>query len=289
MKNSVSIIGIGALGQALARALHKQGYAIKSLYNRTSEKAERLGSQLEVGITGTFPASADELGEILFLSVSDGAITETADRLAALPGDFSGQIVAHCSGAETSALLAPLQNEGAKAASFHPLQTFNTGSDPQVFRDIYISLEGQEEAVDRLDQLATDLGGHPLHLTAQAKSYLHASAVMASNYLIALLQLAGDIAELGDIDHHDARKALQPLVMMTAQHSAAADLSDVLSGPVARGDVETIEKHLKLLEQNEQLTSLYKRLGLVTMELANNNGEFSDETVRRLRLLLTEK
>lgn len=288
MGKTVSIIGIGALGKTLAYALDLQGYKIYSLFNRTVSKAELLGDELNAKVTGEFPETADELGELVFIPVADDAIASIVDRLVSQLWDLSSKTVSHCSGNENSAILEPLIEAGAEVAAFHPLQTFNPNSDPNIFRDIYISLEGQEGAVDQLELVVKRLGANPLHVTPKAKSYLHAAAVVASNYLITLMQLAGDIAEMGGIDHQDARKALQPLVRTTVENATAEDLSGVLSGPIARGDLNTIQKHLGLLEQNEHLGSLYKVLGLETVELAGQKGSLSDEEIEELRTLLKD-
>jgi predicted short-subunit dehydrogenase-like oxidoreductase (DUF2520 family) len=286
MAKTVSIIGLGALGRTLAYALDLQGYEIYSLFNRTVSKAEALADELNVKVSGSLPKSGGELGEFIFITVSDDAIASVAENLSEELWDLSGKTVAHCSGNETSELLESLTETGAEIAAFHPLQTFNLNSKPRVFQDIYISLEGQEGAVSQLELVAKRLGAHYLHVTPKAKAHLHAAAVMASNYLITLMQLAGDIAEMGGMDHQEARKALQTLVKTTAENGTAENLSDVLSGPIARGDLQTIVKHLDLLEQNEQISTLYKLLGLETVKVAERKGTFSVQQVIQMQNLL---
>ncbi|MFH5831813.1 Rossmann-like and DUF2520 domain-containing protein [Halalkalibaculum sp. DA384] len=288
MGKTVSIIGIGALGKTLARALELQGYKIYSLFNRTVSKAEDLGSELNAGIVGSIPESAGDLGELTFITVADDAIGAVTGQLAGQLWDLSSCTIAHCSGNESSEILEPLSGAGAEIAAFHPLQTFNPTSAPGIFRDIYISLEGQAGAVDQLELVVSRLGAHPLHVTPEAKSYLHAAAVMASNYLITLVHLSGEIAGLGGVDPWEARKALHALVRTTAENASAEKLSSVLSGPIARGDLKTVKKHVQLLEQNEHLASLYKRLGLETVALARQKEGITDEEVVQITKLLKD-
>ncbi len=276
------------MGSTLARALHQQGYSVKSLFNRTPKRADDLGQELNVEITGKFPTSTEQLGSIIFISVSDGAIATVAEKLGEEGWDLSGRLIAHCSGNEISDILQPLGKQAAVVAAFHPLQTFNLQSRPSIFRDIYISLEGEEPALSELEQVATDLGSNPLPISAEAKPYLHAAAVMASNYLITLMQIAGEIAELGGINHEQARKALGPLVQTTAHNMTSKKLSQVLSGPIARGDLNTVKKHLHLLEHNSRLKSLYIRLGKETERLAVQKDTLDERTGRQLRNLLEE-
>lgn len=272
MAPDISIIGTGALGSTLARALDRQGYDLKSLFNRTETKANELGEQLGVKITGSFPASEQELGRLLFLAVPDDAIGEVVRQLSEKIRDFSGRTVAHCSGNSTSQLLDSLKETGAETAAFHPIQTFTGDSKPEVFDGICISLEGTESAVRDLRELAGTLGADSLPVTQQAKPYLHAGAVMASNYLVTLLDAAGRIAEMGGVEAGVARRALMPLVLTALENASRSEPPDALSGPVARGDVNTVKKHLELLEHNSGLLSLYKQLGLRTVELARTKA-----------------
>lgn len=283
MKPEITTIGTGALGATLARALHKNGYFIKSVFNRTVSEAEKLAGQLGVELTGSFPASAEETGALVFIAISDDAIREVAFKLSDKIVDFSGKTVVHCSGNETSAILDPLKKLKAVTAAFHPLQTFHKNSGADSFNDIYISLEGDEKAVHLLSGIANRLGSKVLPITPGAKPYLHAAAVMASNYLVALMEAAGEISGLGGIEQQQARKALMPLAKTALENTSASDLSAVLSGPVARGDVSTVEKHLKLLEHNPELLSLYKTLGLQTLKLARKNNRLTLEESEELK------
>lgn len=273
MKPEISIIGTGALGSALARELSKKGFQLKSLFNRTVSEAEALGRQLKVELAGSFPSSENDIGRLLFLTVPDDTIRDVVDQLANRIEDFTGLTVAHCSGNHTSNILEPLKKRGASTAAFHPIQTFTEGSKPGIFKDIYISLEGDDPAVGLLQEIAVALNSNPVPLSREAKPYLHAGAVMASNYLIALLEAAGKISEMGGVEPMVARKALMPLVKTALENASDSDLPDALSGPIARGDVDTVRKHLELLEPNPGLLSLYKQLGLRTLELARQKRD----------------
>ncbi|MDZ7694224.1 MAG: DUF2520 domain-containing protein [Balneolaceae bacterium] len=286
MCKTISIIGTGALGQALARALHDQAYQVVGLFNRTISSAERLAEELDTAVANTFPDSVSQLGEISFITVPDDAIAVVAEKLANQQWDLSNKVIVHCSGNESSELLNPLKECGAYVAAFHPLQTFNKNSSREIFGDIYISLEGERPAVEQLEDVVERLGAHSLILTPEAKSYLHAAAVMASNYLVTLLQLSGEIGELGGIDHHETRKALHKLIKTTVENGTAENLSDVLSGPIARGDLQTVQKHLDLLEQNKRLKSLYNQLGSETVRLASQKSSIPNEKMKQLLDLL---
>jgi predicted short-subunit dehydrogenase-like oxidoreductase (DUF2520 family) len=286
-KKNISIIGTGSLGSALARSFQETGRPVKSLFNRSSESIKNIAKELSVEITGTFPVGKPELGQLVFLTVPDQAIEETAERLAALDDDYSEYTVVHCSGTKTAGSLQSMREKGAETASFHPLQTFIDTSGPSDFRGITFDIEGQPEAVKLLKEIAAELGAHSMKISPEAKPYLHAAGVMASNYIVALLESAAQIAEMSGLNKEDAQKALKPLMQKSVMNMVENEsLPDALSGPIARGDVSTAADHLKVLEQNPQLSLLYKKLGVVLVQLLEKNDGISDSDINDLLEIL---
>lgn len=290
MKNStISIIGTGSLGGVLAQALHDHKFVIRSLYNRSKGKRNGLQDEIQTDYSGAFPGHISELGEVIFITVPDRNIPNAARQLATLSDDFSERIVFHCSGSQPSVLLAPLKKKGAAVASFHPMQTFTASSEPGDFSDIYFDIEGDAIALQFAEELAREFGSNTIEVSADVKPYLHASAVVASNYLVALLNAAANIAAMGGLKKSVALDALLPLVRQTLDNcSQSDDLHSVLSGPIVRGDVSTVEEHLALLEQNQNLHSLYRQLGLETLRFAEFGHKISDDNRRKLKEALGE-
>lgn len=285
--SDVSIIGTGALGSALAAALQGLGMSVRSIYNRTSSKSRILAEKLDVQQWGTFPGEAEELGRMIFLTVPDDSIAGVAEQLSLLQDDWSDHAVVHCSGSKPSAVLGVLNEKGAVTAAFHPLQTFTGASSPASFRGIYFSMEGNRNLLETLGELAERLEARTLEITAGGKRYLHAAAVMASNYLIALLHLSEQVAGLGGMDARQARRALLPLVRQSLEHAERGALSGALSGPVARGDSGTIQGHLELLEPDADLLLLYQKLGLQALKLAKQKGTLTPGQISELETLLS--
>jgi predicted short-subunit dehydrogenase-like oxidoreductase (DUF2520 family) len=273
-RKSISIIGTGSLGSALAHTFYETGWAVKSLFNRSAAPLKKIAEETSAEITGTFPGGKYELGRLIFLTVPDQAINEIAEQLATLDDDYSGYIVVHCSGTKTADSLNPMQEKGAQTASFHPLQTFISTSGPSDFGGITIDIEGHPKTVGILECVAEELGAYPMAITQEAKPYLHAAGVMASNYVAALLESAVQIAEMGGLDKEETQKALKPLMQKSMMNIVENEnLSDALSGPIARGDVATVTGHLKILEQDSQLSILYKKLGVVLVHLLKESGD----------------
>lgn len=284
----VTVIGLGALGSVLVPALRESGLTVKSVYNRTPTKAKATAGKWDIPIFGSFPAKADDLGNLIFLTVSDSSISEAAMKLDWITDDFSNKIIVHCSGNESSDLLGSLSNKGASTAAFHPLQSFTQSSKPEDFRNIYFSLEGDEKAKNILEEITQSFGAQCINVSKKGKSCLHAAAVMASNYLVALTGASADIGSLGNLDEDELKEALLPLMQTTLRNIAGNPLSGALSGPIARGDVQTVEKHLELLKAKRELFNLYKMLGKQTLKIAENKESLDKSAIASLRSLLNE-
>lgn len=282
----ITIIGVGGLGSSLARAFSAAGIPVKSLYNRTADKARKLAIDLNINISGSFPSDDRELGDLIFITVADGAIQGVANRLADATDDLSTKTIAHCSGNESAILLADLKSKGAGIASFHPLQTFTGKSEPSDFEDIYFSLQGDTSVFPQLKQLAKKIGANTLEVTENQKSHLHAAAVLASNYLNTLLDAAVATASAGDLAPEKAKKALMPLVKTTLQNIENKSFEKALSGPIKRGDIETVGHHLDLLKDQPELLSLYRILGQRTVELARKSQQIDLDTAQKMVKIL---
>ncbi len=282
----VTTIGTGALGAALTKALHQSGYPVKSIYNRTASGARTLAAEIDADVCSTFPQQPDELGTMVFITVRDAAIAQVARRLAKLSNDLSEFVFVHCSGNEPSEVLKPLSAKGAHVAAFHPLQTFTATSGPADFENIYFDLEGDEGAVGVLNDMAGRLGAKTIRVPASAKPYLHAAAVTASNYLLALLEASGRIAELGGLKKGEIQEALLPLIKTTLDNAESGRTEDILTGPVKRGDIQTVKEHIELLRSDKSLMSLYKKLGSVALDIAVRSSTLSEEKIEELSRLL---
>lgn len=287
--SGITILGLGALGSALVRAVKRHNLPVRSIYNRTSEKAGKLARREGISISGAFPADADELGDLIFITVADAAIGEVAEKLGELSDDFSGKTVVHCSGNETSDLLHPLAVKGAETAAFHPLQSFTRTSGADDFDGIYFSIEGSDAAKDLLKSIAEHIGAQCFEVNSESKPYLHAAAVMASNYLVALIDASAGIGALGKLSENDLRKALLPLMQTTLENASGNELTEALSGPIVRGDVQTVEKHLELLEDDRDLSLLYRSLGRRALEVAGRSGRTDQAAISALKLLLEDE
>ena len=194
-----------------------------------------------------------------------------------------GKIFLHCSGSMGLEALAPLQREGAHVGSLHPLQSFAGGATE--LAGVYMAMDGDEAACAAAQQIAATMGGHPFQVPAAERAAYHAAACICSNYAVAVEALAQRLMGRWLGDEAAAWQALLPLFKGTAANlERTASPRTALTGPIARGDVTTVAKHLAVLPP--ELLDAYCSLGLATIKLALANGTIDKEVAVELTQLL---
>jgi predicted short-subunit dehydrogenase-like oxidoreductase (DUF2520 family) len=252
------------MGQGLALALGQAGHRV-ALVSRSSHPVVAPLRLHE----GSRVAAIRDSGGVL-LAVPDGAITPLSAELAAEGGVESRHVVLHVSGLLDREALAPLTATGAARGSFHPLQTV---SDPATaaerFAGAYAGIEGDDRALSAADALARSLRMMPVRLPSGAKPAYHAGATFAANYTTALVAVAERLALAAGVPSEVARQLYLPLFRGAAANLEAGPVA-ALTGPVRRGDVETVRAHLAALGPEER--ALYRLLAREALRLAREAG-----------------
>lgn len=278
---SIGIVGAGIVGSALAVALARAGYRIAAVSSRRVASAERLSARLPGRPPALSAEDAVAAADLVILAIPDDAIRLVCDGLIWRPG----QSVVHCSGAGTAEWLGSAAAVDARVGGLHPLQTF-AGIDEAI--DL---LPRSTFAIEAADDLAADLatlveaiGARWIRLRPEDKPAYHLAAVLVSNYLVTLTKLSTDLwTDLG-LSADDARRALVPLIQGTVRGIDDVGIPDCLTGPVARGDVGTIEKHRQVLaERRPDLLAVYRELGLQTVPIALAKGRIDTQRAEELR------
>lgn len=252
---TIGVVGAGRLGSALVRSLMACGYLVDKVAARRSDGASRIAD--ECAITSVTTSEVVASSDLVFLAVPDAAIEEVAGAERWRPG----QAVAHCSGAAGLGVLAAAQARDALVGCFHPLQSFSGDDGPERFRGVAVGVEGTAPLGEWLGTMARDLGATPLRLEGVDRALYHAAAVLVSNDAVALMAAAARTWEAAGLPRDTARGALAPLLLGAARNIEARPLEQALTGPVARGDVGTVRRHLDALEPHPDLRSLYRALG----------------------------
>ncbi len=266
VRPTIAVVGAGNLGSALAVALHRAGYGIDSVIVRDARPSLKRGQLLakKVGSRAEPLEKATISADIVWLCVPDAAIGGVA-RLLAKSGDWKGRIVLHSSGALTSEELSSLQRRGAAVASLHPLMTFVKGSKPSLAR-IPSAIEGDPRAVRMARRIVSDLGGQAFAIRKQDKVAYHAWGTFASPLLTALLATAERVAAGAGVPPKSARKRMLPIVAQTIVNYAAVGAAAGFSGPIVRGDVGVVQRHLQALHAFPEAQEVYVALARAALQ-----------------------
>lgn len=262
MTPRVFVLGAGRAGRALAHAMRVANVPVVGLHGRRPA----------VGTTsGAIPQSI-ATATVVLVTVRDAelnsALLELADASLA-----PGAVVLHASGGMEPAALDTLRAKGHPGGTFHPLLPL---TDPtratQQLRSAWIGVDGDDAARAASRELAAALGARVLEIPAGAKARYHAAAVIASNFPVVLLSLASRLLTASGVDADAARGALTTLLGAAAENLREREPSAALTGPVARGDADTVRAHLAALADSPELAEIYRSLSREALPLAAAGG-----------------
>jgi predicted short-subunit dehydrogenase-like oxidoreductase (DUF2520 family) len=266
-KPSIAIVGPGNLGSALAARLHDAGYQVREIVSPESRSSQKKGRALARAVGARF-AAVSRAGletNVVWLCVPDREISSAA-RVLAPQTEWEGKVALHSSGALASDELQVLRRRGASVASLHPLMTFVSGSTPALV-GVPFAVEGDRAAVRLARRIVRDLKGELFTIAKQKKSAYHAWGAFTSPLLLAALVTAEQVAKIAGIDRKTARRRMLPIVRQTIENYVRNGPARAFSGPLIRGDAETVLKHLKALGRVGSARDVY--LALARSALAN--------------------
>jgi predicted short-subunit dehydrogenase-like oxidoreductase (DUF2520 family) len=274
-KDTVAILGPGRVGTAVGFLLRSAGYEITALAGR-SAKSCRSAIPFTGGKIYPSAAEAASRARCILITVSDDAIQGVCDAVAEST-PLKGKKVIHMSGAGGLDLLRSARDAGARVGSIHPIQSFAD------VRGAIENIPGSTFGITVDDRIRTwavrfvrDLGGQPFLVSESDKPLYHAAACLASNYLVTLMHAAEEIYLSLGLSPEKAVRAFWPLVKGTIRNIESKGTVQSLTGPIARGDIGTVEKHLSAFQDDlETLIDFYCRTGLLTVDVALKKGTLS--------------
>ena len=272
MHERMNIVGCGKLGGTLARLWTEHStLTIQGILNRTPEHTTTALAFIGAGQAVDQFASLQP-AQYTLIGAGDDQIATCCEQLAASGVLRTGDIVFHCSGA----VLAAARACGALIASAHPLTSF---ADPaqlaQHFSGTWCTLEGDDDAVDSLERAFAQIGALTQRISSEHKLVYHAAAVFASNYLVTVLDAALQAAQLAGISSGNASRMLAPLIEESVRNVLQHGAAQALSGPIRRGDYQTVRRQQSALAQEDAvLGEFYRQLAQATARLAQRPPPF---------------
>jgi predicted short-subunit dehydrogenase-like oxidoreductase (DUF2520 family) len=263
-KPTIAILGPGNLGTPMALALKAAGYRVAEVVYRpgaSQRRARNLAHAVQAKAVTVPEARFD--ADVVWLTVGDTAIPSCAAELAA-GRDWKGKTVLHASGALTSRELSALRRRGAAVASLHPMMTFVRGVQPKL-SGVVFAIEGDAAAMRVARSIASELGGRPVPIKASCKPLYHAFGAFTSPLIVATLATAELVARKAGMSPRLARAAIAPILEQTVGNYLAHGPAGAFSGPLVRGDVATVRKHLRALRALPEARAVYLALARVAL------------------------
>ncbi len=286
---AVNIIGAGRAGATLAMLFSRLDHIkINTICDCDST---RLSSIYDMVKVDRFTTAISELksADIYFITTPDDLIVSTCEEIIPVLNSNEKPIFVHCSGALPSSIIQNVIPTDCSAACVHPVKSF---ADPEsavkTFAGTYCGFEGSKPAVSTLKSIFKDLKANCFDINPERKAHYHAAAVLSCNYLNVLIELGLQTYEKAGIDREVSMHILEDIAKDTVSNIFSSSPSKALTGPIARGDVSTVQKHIDAFESNSdnKLLNIYKALGEVAIELSEKQGLAEERNIHLIKALL---
>lgn len=280
----VGIIGAGAVGTALGAALYRVGWPVVAVASRDAARRERFRT-LVPGARAFAEAAAllDEV-ELIVLAVPDDAIQQLAGELRL----YGGQALVHTSGVLGAEVLEPARAAGTQLGTFHPLIAFaDTERAIAAFQGATVAVEGDDQLVAHLADMAEALGATAVRLAPGSKAAYHAAAVLSAGGFVALLDAIAELGSAAGLDEQGSLAVYGGLIEQTLGNARALGIRAALTGPMTRGDVGTLQRHLDAMRRlAPDALPLYAAAAEREIALAESRGSLAPEAAESMRQIL---
>jgi predicted short-subunit dehydrogenase-like oxidoreductase (DUF2520 family) len=295
---TISIVGAGRLGTALARALAAHDYTIEAVVAKCLRHARRAAGLVGTRTLVLSSTQLDRLpsSDILFITTPDDMISDAAEKIAATlhdskkKGSRRARTALHASGALSSAVLQSLNDAGFATGSMHPLVSVSDPVQGAVsLSSAFFGVEGNPSAIRVARSLVRSLGAQSFSMSADKKALYHAAAVVASGHTTALFDIAMEMLSRCGLTKRRARAVLLPLLRSTLENLYTNDPAHALTGTFARADTATVRRHLAALRSHHlpEALAAYLLLGQRSLQLAKSAGA-RPEALKEIGQVLTK-
>jgi predicted short-subunit dehydrogenase-like oxidoreductase (DUF2520 family) len=281
-----AIIGLGMVGTAIGHLLKEAGHEIVAISDK-SVKSLNNALRYTGGKTYLSQRKSIANADCILITTPDDFILTVCEEISHSEA-IAGKFVFHMSGAGSLDLLEPAKKAGAFIASIHPVQSFSSIANAiQSIPGSVFGITAEKKAEKQAKEIVVDLGGIPFFISPRQKPLYHAAACLASNYLVALLYSVELIYQSVGINESNARRAYLPLVYGTLKNIEKSGSIQALTGPIARGDSGTVQKHIAAIKETlPHFLPLYSTLGLITNNIAQKKGTLNSQQAKIINKFL---
>lgn len=287
----IGFIGAGHVGTALGIYFHNMNLKVSGYYSKTLKSAKtsshRTHSKAYKHINDLVDSS-----EYIIITTPDDAICSVVESLCEIDIDWNNKVICHTSGALSSTLLDPIFQLGATTLSLHPMLSFaDIDYAVKLLRQTPLTLEGKGSLISSFKEMLEKASLTIHEININHKSLYHASACIVSNYLVTLMDIGICSLVQAGFNSEDATKLIAPLANGTLQNVLTKGTKTSLTGPISRGDINTIKTHLETIsKEDKELEQIYRLLGKRTIKIVKQQNQLDEYTLIRLtEVLQSEK
>lgn len=287
---NIGFIGGGRVGKSFGRYLKDNDYNVVGFYSRSMKTTKEAAEATKSNAFQSLREIA-EATDVIFITTPDDAIGEVATKLRETGGLKRGHLLVHMSGAHSSEILISGKTEGCYIASLHPLQAFADidKAVADLSRTVF-SIEGDCDAKEVLITMLQACGNKYFILSSQDKALYHGAACVFSNYLVTLMDLGIAMLNSAGIATEEGFDALYPLIEGSINNIRSLGTVKALTGPIVRGDVNTIHSHIEgLKDKLPSKLEFYKAMGRETTKVAQRGRLKDPEVIEELNILWKEE
>ncbi len=267
----IGFIGAGRVGFTMGKYLTMHGAKVSGYYSRTPEHAREAAEFTDT----EYFENAEKLienSDAVILTVSDNAIAQVFDDIC--DSHLAGKIMCHTSGAMSSGIFEG-KSVQVYGYSIHPIYAISDRYESyKNFSNAFITIEGNEKYLNEVRKIFTDAGLNSAVIDSSDKAKYHAASVVASNMVCGLYGTAIRLMTECGFSDEDAKNSLKGLFVDNAIAAAEIGPDRQLTGPLERGDSNTIRNHLKALDAEDRI--LYKEVSKEVLKLAKKKNKDRD-------------
>lgn len=283
MEEILGFIGAGRVGSGLAFAFHRKGIPISAIIDVDLDRARACARSCRAAHFGDSIEDMDPESSMILMAVPDHEVEAMAEGPLLQNVKRPGQILAHTSGVLTADILSSFRGGNRFVCSLHPCTSIIEGSRLEL-EGVPFAIEGDTDGCRRLERLIRYSGGQPFFISKNEKIRYHLACTLVSNYMVSLAAVADDV--IGGTESIGGIRRFLPLMEQTIKNIEAAGIDPALTGPIIRGDVQTVKTHIDSLSHFDALyKDAYIALGRITLDIAARQG-LGELKIRLLKELL---
>jgi predicted short-subunit dehydrogenase-like oxidoreductase (DUF2520 family) len=284
-----SFIGAGKVGTSFGVYLKNNGFLIHGYYSRNyidslqSAKLTKSKAESDIGLLV-------DNSDIIFITTRDDEIINVCIKIIEEKIICNNKIFVHMSGGLTSQILELLKKQGSFVFSLHPMQAFaDIDKSVSDLKNTFFSIEGSEEKIQILEDMLFKMGNKYIKLEKDQKILYHAGACVISNYMVSLIDYGLSLFETVGLNRENCFESIYPLVKGNIENIRELGITKALTGPIVRGDIETVKSHIKALEESNNNVKSYKDLGLMTINLIEREKMLNNNIIKELKNIFNKE